>query len=63
MEEDGTELIVSAVDREDLKSYGSNNRIFMQLRFGASDMQTPVDEPITGRFSIFESVDILQNKV
>lgn len=63
MEEDGTELIVSAVDREDLKSYGSNNRIFMQLRFGVSDMQTLVTAPITGRFSIFESVDILQNKV
>lgn len=63
MEEDGTELTVSAVDGEGIRSSEAENRIFMQLRSGMSDMQMLVAAQALGRFSIFESVDILQNKV
>lgn len=63
MEEDGTELTVSAVDGEGIRSSEAENRIFMQLRSGASDMKILVNALALWRFSIFESVDILQNKV
>lgn len=63
MEEDGTELTVSAVDGEGIRSSEAENRIFMQLHSGTSDMQMLVAAQALGRFSIFESVDILQNKV
>ena len=63
MEEDGTELTVSAVDGEGIRSSEAENRICMQLRSGTSDMQMLVAAQALGRFSIFESVDILQNKV
>lgn len=63
MEEDGTELTVSAVDGEGIRSSEAENGIFMQLRSGTSDMQMLVAAQALGRFSIFESVDILQNKV
>ena len=63
MEEDGTELTVSAVDGGGVRSSEAENRIFMQLRSGTSDMQMLVAAQALGRFSIFESVDILQNKV
>lgn len=63
MEEDGTELMVSAVDGEGIRSSEAKNRIFMQLPSGASDMQMLAAAQALGRFSIFESVDILQNKV
>lgn len=63
MEEDGTELTVSAVDGEGIRSSEAENRIFMQLRSGTSDMQMLAAAQALGRFSAFESVDILQNKV
>lgn len=55
--------MVSAVDGEGIRSSEAENRIFMQLRSGTSDMQMLVAAQALGRFSIFESVDILQNKV